>query len=86
MKKLTEKQRTQQLKNQITNIGIIGKVLVQESNMIAGYKKKNSLVTSKQWFTQRAELDKVQNSLIEVIKHFEGRTKAIEAMMPKETK
>ena len=82
MTKLTDKQITI-IKNQINNIDIIGKVLTQESNLIASYLKKNTIVKHPNWFREKSQLEYIQTALNTVITHFQGRVEKIEEQLPK---
>ena len=82
MTKLTDKQITI-IKNQINNIDIIGKVLTQESNLIASYLKKNTIVKHSNWFREKSQLEYIQTALNTVITHFQGRVEKIEEQLPK---
>ena len=81
----TQEQKVTMLKNQVNNIDIVGKILVEEGKIIEQFMKSNQLVVGQDHEEMKKKLANIAVALGVSAKYFEGKITGLENEIKKLT-
>jgi polyhydroxyalkanoate synthesis regulator phasin len=81
----TQDQKITMLKNQVNNIDIVGKILVEEGKIIEEFMKSNQIVAGQNHEEMKKKLANIAVALGVAAKYFEGKITGLENEIKKLT-
>ena len=81
----TQEQKITMLKNQVNNIDIVGRILVEEGKIIEEFMKSNQIVVGQNHEEMKKKLSNIAVALGVAAKYFEGKITGLENEIKKLT-